>query len=423
MNGNRWSVSAACILVGLLGFLVGKLTNRSNDPADPAEALMNQAQEIINAKSQGKVTGFTDNELSKNTRNLTKSSGDTWEARMSDMEEIVRGENALSRSRAMLLWIDSLAPSEFEAAIEHFRQLGITDDRRGEYAMLLTAWAELDPQAALTYATANTRGMMATNTIISAWADRDPEAALAWAKQNHTGDAANPYLVGIIRSLAVVNPARATEILQTMPFSEERGKALDAILPHLLKNGVDAAKTWIAELSDERLRQGAMARLAPEISKSDPEAAAQYILENPNEATSRVVDDVYSNWAKKDRSKALESFNSLPKGDARQMALRGIVLAGTESDVVEAAALMNQYPDDVNDGTAMRFVWYSFDKNPALAVNQIGLIQDKGFQNRMYGRSLSAWLDADSKAANDYINSSNLPEEVLQRIRRSNSNP
>jgi hypothetical protein len=130
------------------------------------------------------------------------------------LEAIVRGENALVRNRSLLALIDQLAPGEFEAAVAHFRSLGLTEDRMGEYALLLTAWAELDPTAALIYARENTQNGFATETILSAWATKDSEAAVRWAQANHQGDGANPYMPGIIRGIAASDPARATAALQ-----------------------------------------------------------------------------------------------------------------------------------------------------------------------------------------------------------------
>ena len=129
------------------------------------------------------------------------SAGDPAE-RLAKLESIVRGENALDRNRALLAYIDQLGPGEFEEAVAHFRSLGITESRFGEYALLLSAWAKADPLTALTYAKENTGSRFATNTILSSWASADPEAAIRWAETNHEGDEANPYLAGIIRSLA-----------------------------------------------------------------------------------------------------------------------------------------------------------------------------------------------------------------------------
>ncbi len=63
----------------------------------------------------------------------------------------------------------------------------------------------------------------------------------------------------------------------------------------------------------------------------------------------------------------------------------------------------------------------SFDDAPEVAINQIGLIENAGSQNRMYERTLEAWLEKDKLAAQTWINSANLPENVLKSISKSNT--
>lgn len=421
MKWNATSVSAACLAVGLGGFVAGKLTGSPSGGGE-AEQLLERAQRVSSERTSSS-RGDNSSRSETASRTPRSSSGRPAagiEDRLAKMEEIVRGENALDRSRAMLAWIDSLSPSEFEAAVAHFRSLGITDNRLGEYAMLLTAWAEVDPMAALAYTTANTRGGMATGTVLSAWASRDPESAIAWAEAKHEGDEANPYMVGIIRSLAATNPTRATELLQALPFSGERGEALRAMMPHLLKQGPDAAKSWIAGLSDERLRDGATARFAEEMAKADPAGTASWLLANLSEASTRSVDEVFEEWAKTDKNAALASFSNLPEGEARSRALRGLVTVEAREDPQAAAALMNRNAADVDDRMVFHFVWNSFDKAPDVAANQIGMIEDERDRNRMYGRALGAWLDRDANAAQAWINSAKLPEPVLRSLANRN---
>jgi hypothetical protein len=417
MKWNATSVSAACLAVGLGGFVAGKLTGGSGGGGETDE-LLERAQRVSSERSSSGRDGSSPRRDSASR--VSRTGGDrasaTIDDRLSQMEDIVRGENALDRSRAMLAWIDSLAPSEFEAAVARFRSLGITEARMGEYAMLLTAWAELDPMAALAYTTANTRSGMATGTVLAAWASRDPESAIAWAEANHEGDEANPYMVGIIRSLAATNPTRATQLLQALPFSGERGEALRAMIPHLMKQGPEAAKSWIAALSDERLRDGATARFAEEMAKTDPAGTASWLLANLGEASTRSVDAVFMEWAKTDKSAALASFANLPEGGARSRALRGLVTVEARENPQAAAALMNRHPADVDDRMVMHFVWNAFDKAPDIAAGQIGLIKEDEMRNRMYSRSLGAWLDRDANAAQSWINSANLPEPVLRSL-------
>lgn len=417
MKWNATSVTAACLAVGLGGFVAGKLTGGSSSGGGETDELLERARQVSNERNSSNRDGTAPRRDASSRP--TRAGGDrtaTIDDRLSKMEDIVRGENALDRSRAMLSWIDSLAPSEFEAAVARFRSLGITDARMGEYAMLLTAWAEVDPMAALAYTKENTRGGMATGTVLSAWASRDPESAIAWAEANHEGEEANPYMVGIIRSLAAMNPTRATELLQGMPFSGERGEALRAMLPHLMKQGPEAAKSWIAALSDERLRDGATARFAEEMAKTDPAGTASWLLANLGAASTRSVDEVFTEWAKTDKNAALASFANLPEGGARSRALRGLVTVEARENPQAAAALMNRHPADVDDRMVMHFVWNAFDKAPDVAAGQIGLIKADNMRNRMYSRSLGAWLDREPAAAQRWIDSANLPEPVVRSL-------
>ena len=417
MKWNVISVSATCIVMGLGGFMLGKFTNQNAELTEQ-DRLLEDSQRLIHQRS---VAGSSDSKRFSSSRpnRPTQQKDDTnIDQKLANMEKIVRGENALDRGRSMLDWIDSLAPQDFEAAVARFRGLGITEARMGEYAMLLTAWAEADPISALAYTTKNTTSGMATGTVLSAWASSNPQAAIAWAKANHEGDDANPYMVGIIRGLAGTDPARATALLTEMPFSRERGEALQAMLPHLIKMESADAKKWIADISDEQLRGGAISRYAEAMANQDPAGTASWLMENLTETSVRSVDDVYSEWARADSVAALANFQSLPEGEARSRALRGIVMVDARDDAQAAAALMNRFPADITDNTVQHFIWNSFEKAPGVAVNQIGLIQDESSRNRMYQRALSNWLERDPTAAQKWIDTANLPASVNESLIR-----
>jgi len=414
MKWNAITVSATCIIIGLGGFMLGKLTSSKAELSEQ-DRLLESSERLIQQRS---ISGGIDSRARENANRPnrpTQQRGETsFDQKLVNMEEIVRGENALDRGRAMLEWIDSLAAEEFEAAVDRFRSLGLTEARMGEYAMLLTAWAEVDPTSALAYTTKNTTSGMATGTVLSAWVSRDPEAAIAWAKSNHEGDEANPYMVGIIRGLVGSDPVRATALLQEIPFSEERGEALQAMMPHLLQLGAESAKKWISELSDERLRDGAVARFAEELAKQDPAGTASWLIQNLSDTSVRSMDEVFREWAKADPTAALANFEGLPEGEARSRALRGIVMVDARNNPQAAADLMNRFPADITDRTVQHFIWNSFENAPEVAANQIGSIQDERSRNRMYERALSGWLERDQVAAQKWIDSANLPASVIE---------
>lgn len=330
----------------------------------------------------------------------------------------MRGENPVDRSRALLALIDQLAPGEFEDVIAQFRALGITQNRLGEYSMLLSAWAKVDPFAALEYARNNTQGGFASNTILASWASMDPEAALRWAETNFDGTGANPYLAGVIRGIAETNPARATELLEGMPFGEQRADALTGMMQHILKQGPEASRTWIMALTDDRLREGAMMRMAEPLADVDPQGTAEWLVNNPGEASNRRLDDVYERWAGKDLDAALASINSLPAGAQRSNALGGVVSREASNDPRSALALMDRYPNDVNDGVVRDFVRNAATKDPEIAASTISRITDEGQRNTAYQRMLWRWLETDMPKAQAFVQAHQLPEQVTRMVTR-----
>lgn len=409
---------AAALVICAVGFFVGRLSS----PSASEQAAASGEPQLAPTRSSSRGTDPAGHAAAAAKRTPRQDSGrptagtSSAEDKLKRLETIVRGENALDRNRALLAFIDQLAPGDFEAAIAQFRGLGITESRFSEYAMLLTAWSQVDPLAALTYAKANTSSGFATNTILAAWAATDPDAAIQWAQTNHTGTEANPYLAGIIRTLGATDPARATALLTGMPRSQERGEALDAMLPHLLAQGNEATRAWISALTDESLRNGSMMRAAEKLAQADPKGTADWLLANPGEATKRSLDDVLGTWAATNQTAALAYFEALPKGESRSDALRGVISAVATQDAGSAAKMIDRYAGDVTDGTIRSFVWHSFGSDPALALNYIGRISDTDNQERMYSRTLDHWLSRDPASAQAWMQQNTLPENVLRNF-------
>jgi hypothetical protein len=226
-------------------------------------------------------------------------------------------------------------------------------------------------------------------------------------------------MVGVIRGLAFQDPELASSLLKEMPRSEERGQALDSLLPALLKQGVDSARSWASSITDEALREGAIMRLAERTLDSDPEGTADWLIANPSEATNRQMDDALSAMARKDESSALAYYNKLPAGDARSNALRGIVNTIAQEDPAKAVALMDQHSGDVNNRVVEQFVWNSFRKDPGTAVSNIARMTNTEERDRMYSRTIEWWMGRDEQAAMKWVSGNTLPENVINRLNRS----
>lgn len=338
------------------------------------------------------------------------------ESLVQEMVDIMATTDPLTRTQAWLDFVNRLDPDRFEEVVHEFRSKGLTEGNMAEYAMVLTAWAKVDPLSALDYAKENTGNAFARNTILASWATTDPNGAIQWAESNHEGDGANPWMVGVIKGLAANDPYLATELLGQMPFSEQRGDALSALLPQILKQGPDAARQWATSLTDDRLRDGVMRRMAETLAQTDPQGTADWLAANPGDGARGAMDNVIGTWAREDLQAATDYYQNLPAGELRTSALRGLSNQLAVSDPQAAANLIDSNPNDASDRVYQQFVWHSFREDPALAANYIGRIENSQERDSTYRRMLDGWLRRDFEAANAWIGSNELPEGVSQRL-------
>jgi len=412
MNRHQLLTTAVTVLIGGGAFLAGR--------ASVSRAISGERSVPVASARAGGVSNRVAADSDRSGAAADRANRPAAkENHLARLEEIIRGNDPLERNRALLAFLDQLAPGEMPDVVDRFRALGLTDARAGEYAMLLTAWAKADPLAAMAYAEEKTRGPFATRTLLAAWAANDPDAALRWADAHHQGDGANPYLAGIIQGIAATDPDRATKLLAGMPFSEERGEALNALLPFIAAKGGDAARAWVDSIQDEQLRDGAIARMAEQLAAKEPKATADWLLANPGQASLRQLDDVIASWMDQDKAAAVSYYDTLPAGEARTSALRGIVNTMALENPQEAARFMDSHPADTNDQVIQQFVWHSSQEDPVLAASYIARISNPREQENLYNRMLTGWLRRDPASATGWIQSNPLPEAVQQRLQRT----
>ena len=402
-------------VVGIGGFFVGRIS--SSGPSLGASISNVSDAQADRATSRGATADASSKEKSRTARAARAVAGSS-SGGLKRLEAIVRGANALDRNRALLAFIDQLAPEDFEDAVERFRSLDLGDDRDGEFALLLSAWAKLDPLSALAYARENTNGGFATNTILTSWATADPEAAIQWAKANHEGEDGNEFFAGIIRGLAGTDPARATELLTSMPRGDERGDALEEMVPHMLKDGPAAAQMWVSSIGDPILRNGLMNEMAEPMAAIDPKSTAAWLLANPSEASTRRMDEVFEEWVQKNPQEALTSFDALPAGELRTKALEGLVGSVAKENPKAAAAMLDRFPNDVNDEVVQTVVWDSFRNDPNTAADQISRISNEAQRDQMYRRALGRWMGRDPASAQAWLQKNPVSENVQNHLAR-----
>ena len=116
--------------------------------------------------------------------------------------------------------IDSIDPKKIRGIIEAFQSVPNQREKSIYLAMLVSRWAEADPQAALAYAqstgTPSERPFMAA-AAVRTWAEKDSAAANAWVQQLPPGQERERAQQAVISALAEADPEAALTMLQSLP--------------------------------------------------------------------------------------------------------------------------------------------------------------------------------------------------------------
>ena len=411
-------LAAAWILSLAAAFLVGRGSSDGADPvpADPRGEARSDRARPPSAKSPRTRSPAARSGHSARPGEQRSSAIVAGQPPRQAVVELAQLTDPMERAKGFLALIENLAPEDFRDVVADFRALGMTEERMSEYGMLLHAWGKSDPVGALQYAMKETGTPFARQTILASWAADDPAAAVAFARDNHQGDGANPLLVGAIRGIAPSDLVLATELLEELPYSRERGDALQSMLPFVLQDGVEIALDWTEGIADKRLKSGALTYIVSDLSENQPEEAARVLLTLEDQSAAvRVADEVAGSLARVSIEHAITWSEGLPD-DVRAEAVEGIVGRYASQDPDAASRWLESLSGTTNLDAAIRsFAWTTQRREPQLAAEWIGRIGDDRRRTEMYHGVLSRWLNADQAAATSWIQSRpDLPENIRE---------
>lgn len=334
------------------------------------------------------------------------------------LETVLAQKDPLLRTEGILSLARNLEAGQFQDAIAAFSEKGNEEDLR----LLYTAWAEVAPYEALAYAKENADGNSAAQTILATFAKTDPDGAIAWAKKDFDGDddrRANPYLIGVINGLALVDVPRATALLQELPYSRGRGRALDAIYDEISKEGTQQAKDWISSLTEERLQAGAARKLVEDLAKNSPEEAAEWVSSLGDEALSSAAGSIVEKWAEADLTAAK---TWVERQDPAIIASAGPSLVremAAKDQLLEASKWVAQYEGSPDfDRTIRSLVRSSASQEPEFAADWALRITSERERARTLHRMLGSWLEKDQAGAKAFLDSQSIPDSVRRRLDR-----
>ena len=125
-----------------------------------------------------------------------------------------------------------------------------------------------------------------SQTFVSIKGLSDPSGVLSWAQNANGG---RKFMFSVVQELAKINPLDTFDVINELPFSEEKVVYIAAAIGELTKVDVQSAINKINEISDAKDREIANAFMLKEWINLDTEAAIEYAVENHENINRRAL--------------------------------------------------------------------------------------------------------------------------------------
>ena len=240
-------------------FLATSTLARNNEPAETANAM----QQLSRTLGGGEWLGALARYLAQNDLDLAVDIGDGFRGPGQALFLLSVAENLPLDAAAVAAWLDryaehpshgklleaavnQLARRDVEAAAELAESMfGAGDDIAFDFARAL---AVNNPEKAISAFAGNGRE---NEDIATGWAEIDPDAAISWYLDNGMYQGGNMTFDALLEVLARTDPARAEKILVDYPGSESRKSYPAAVLAEYLDTDADATRIIAAYGLDE----------------------------------------------------------------------------------------------------------------------------------------------------------------------------
>ena len=335
----------------------------------------------------------------------------------------VTSANPVKRAHAMATLLASLNSENAGQIIGAMHAAGADDMQMGS---LVYAWAAHDGTAAMAFADevdmSDEDRYGYKNQVVKGWASTDPDKAKAWVDGLENQKEAGGYRWNLVAGMADGSLEVATAYAIERAEAEARGafKYMDMITERMLdKSSVGDSVKWAETLPEGNVRTAALHRIATDFAGENPEAAAAWAgAMTENEGGTKVVYEVADEWAERDPAAAVAWLETLPDGDAKSY---GMAAALTEwvkrGDPVAASEYLAGMPaSEQRDQAVGGFVGTLSSSDPASAATWAGTIQNEGIRQKAQITAGRSWIRNDPVAAHEWLQGSNLGEQVLENI-------
>lgn len=321
--------------------------------------------------------------------------------------------------------IKTWAGDDPTAALKWVAAMPVGNPREQLFEVAIKAWAQSDPQSAIAYAFDLPSSHLPKNeakAMLERWATVAPEAVLAWSE--NLKDPADQQGARRAALLALAKNKPADAIAAAPALSETaRSEVIQAAACGWTRLDPEGAASQLERFVEGADRDAFMTGLADALTTISPSAAAGVAAELPSgDIQDSTVRTIVRRWTASDPAATAAWVTEFPEGGLRVNMLFDLAKSWTGSDPAAASKWLTSLPaDQSSDGAYSGYVKEMTERAPELAAPWAAQIRRPEIRNRMMGDTAFAWLQKDRAAAMAWMNESDMPAKLKQRILAASS--
>ncbi|MGB0775499.1 MAG: hypothetical protein ACPGUY_06605, partial [Akkermansiaceae bacterium] len=359
-----------------------------------------------------------------------------------ELESILAETDPIKRMKRLLEYAESISPDQIPAMLAALNDQPKWGKGNPETEMikhmLLTRWAQADPDAALAslqsfefkgngwnphsilagltasdpqragawisdpesgVAHFGKYGNQLVSTVATEWARQNPQEAFTWAGTLPENLQAAAYST-IISQMAGRDPKQATTLAMTLEAGAVRSQILGDIASSWARTSPAEALAWSATLEGTE-RTETLHEAIGVWSNTSPAEAAGYLDQISNqENIAPYLREVASRWAAQQPADAAEWVIGQNEGAGRSEAMSHVMWNWGRQDAHAAGQWLSTQPEGENrDGAIIGFSKAITTQEPAIATEWANNISDENMRQRMTGYALGQWNQQSPEAA------------------------
>jgi len=249
--------------------------------------------------------------------------------------------------------------------------------------------------------------------IAAGYASHDPEAAARWAEALPK-EAANATLCTVAKTWAAADAEAALDWLTSRATVDEADPNADLLrrrdprreaFGSWLQRDEEAARKWAAALPEGEMRHAAEARLIVQLAETGRSAeAAQRCADFSADPTGSLAARVAEELSKSDPLAAATWASELPPGKAQEKAVTGTVTTWAMKDPAAVAEWIQQFPaSTVRDRATASYAHVLGIADPATAGEWVGQVRDPSVRTRAAMGVFWRWNLSDPPTARAWL--------------------